>query len=137
MDLAIILLIALSLSLDNLAVALAAGIETGEGRIRNGARIALAFGAFQAGMPILGWLAGRSVMDFISGFDHWIAFALLVVVGIRMILEGISGKGEGRGVSLDTASLLVLAVALAAAWLAHSLSRHERERRRLLAGGSS
>lgn len=43
------------------------------------------FGAFQAIMPILGWLAGNALHHVISGFDHWIALALLVMIGLRMI----------------------------------------------------
>jgi len=109
MDLATILLTAFALSLDCFAVALAAGIPGGRGRLRAAARIALAFGAFQAAMPVLGWLAGESVIAYISGIDHWIAFSLLVLVGARMIREG--AVGEERSLSLDTGSLLVLSVA--------------------------
>lgn len=62
-------------------------------------------------MPVLGWLAGRSVMDLISGFDHWVAFGLLAFVGLRMIRGGISA-GLGRGTPcLDTTHLLFLSVA--------------------------
>jgi putative Mn2+ efflux pump MntP len=110
MDLVTILLTAFALSLDCFAVALAAGIPGGRGGIRDAAWIALAFGSFQAGMPVLGWLAGESVLTYISGFDHWIAFLLLVIVGGRMIREGISGEGE-RAISIETGPLLVLAVA--------------------------
>ncbi|MDD1663933.1 MAG: manganese efflux pump MntP family protein, partial [Methanomicrobiales archaeon] len=109
MDLVTILLI--SLTLDCFAVALAAGIESGRAGLKNAARIALAFGSFQAGMPFLGWLAGSSVIGLISGFDHWIAFGLLALVGARMIREGFSPDPEGEAVSLDTVPLLILAVA--------------------------
>jgi putative Mn2+ efflux pump MntP len=110
MDAVTLLLTAFALSLDCFAVALAAGIPGGRGGIRDAARIALAFGAFQAGMPVLGWLAGRSVIASISAYDHWIAFSLLAIVGTRMILEGFSGEREGP-VSLDSATLVILAVA--------------------------
>jgi putative Mn2+ efflux pump MntP len=111
MDLITILLISLTLAIDCFAVALAAGIESGRAGLRNAARIALAFGSFQAGMPFLGWLAGSSVIGLLSSFDHWIAFGLLAIVGGRMIREGISHDPEGEAVFLDTASLLILAVA--------------------------
>jgi len=110
MDLATILLIAVALALDCFAVALAAGIGGGQ-RIRSATRVALAFGSFQAGMPVLGWLAGRSVIDLISGFDYWVALALLAIVGLRMIRKGVNPASHGSAISLDTASLLVLAVA--------------------------
>jgi len=109
MDLATILLSSFALSLDCFAVALAAGIPGGMGRIREALRIALAFGSFQAGMPVLGWIAGEAVLSSISGFDHWIAFALLVIVGARMIHDGIAGEEEA--ISLATGPLLVLSVA--------------------------
>ncbi|MGA2934209.1 MAG: manganese efflux pump MntP family protein [Methanomicrobiales archaeon] len=110
MDLTTLLLIALALALDCFAVALAACIRPGE-RFRGAMRIALAFGLFQAGMPVLGWLAGHTLSDLISGFDHWVAFGLLAFVGLRMIRGGISA-GMGRGSPcLDATHLLVLSVA--------------------------
>lgn len=110
MDLATIILTSFALSLDCFAVALASGIPGGTGRTREALRIALAFGSFQAGMPVLGWIAGEAVLSSISGFDHWIAFALLVTVGARMIHEGVAG-GEEREISLAAGPLLVLSVA--------------------------
>jgi putative Mn2+ efflux pump MntP len=110
MDLVTILLVSVALALDCFAVALAAGIR-GVQRVRGAARVALAFGAFQAGMPVLGWLVGRSVMDLISGFDHWVAFAILSIVGLRMIWEGATHASGESPISLDTASLIVLSVA--------------------------
>ena len=50
-------------------------------------RLATAFGLFQFVMPILGWLLGRTVVSYIADYDHWIAFGLLTIVGIRMIKE--------------------------------------------------
>jgi putative Mn2+ efflux pump MntP len=110
MDLITILVIAVALALDCFAVALAAGIKGGQ-RIGNATRLAVAFGAFQAGMPALGWLAGRSVTALISGFDHWVAFALLAIVGVRMTREGLTHDSHGSAISLDTASLVMLSLA--------------------------
>lgn len=110
MDLITLLLIAVALALDCFAVALTAGIRGGQ-RIRSATRIALAFGAFQAGMPVLGWLAGRAVVDSISGLDSWVAFALLAIVGLRMIRGGVIPAPHRSTISLDTPSLLILAVA--------------------------
>jgi putative Mn2+ efflux pump MntP len=110
MDLITLLIIAIALALDCFAVALTAGIGGGQ-RIRSATRIAVAFGSFQAGMPVIGWLAGRSVIDLISGFDHWVAFALLAIVGVRMTREGLTHESHEPAISLDTASLLALAVA--------------------------
>jgi putative Mn2+ efflux pump MntP len=121
MDPATILLTALALSLDCFAVALAAGVPGGRGGIRDAARIALAFGSFQALMPVLGWLAGRSVVAYISAYDHWVAFALLAIVGARMVREGLSGEEEAPA-SLDSGTLLVLALATSIDALAVGIS---------------
>jgi len=121
MDLITILIIAVALALDCFAVALAAGIKGGQ-RIRSATRVAVAFGVFQAGMPALGWLAGRSVIDLISGFDHWIAFALLAITGLRMTREGVTQASHSEAISLDTISLLILAVATSVDALAVGVS---------------
>jgi manganese efflux pump family protein len=110
MDLITLLLIAVALALDCFAVAVAAGTR-GMQRFRSAARIAIAFGVFQAGMPALGWLAGRSVMALIAGIDHWVAFALLSIVGLRMVHGGVSPDPASGPIRLDTPHLLILAVA--------------------------
>ena len=57
-------------------------------------RLAMAFGIFQFVMPIAGWLAGQTVVSFITNYDHWIAFALLAYVGGKMIREGFEKESE-------------------------------------------
>ena len=53
--------------------------------------IALFFGGFQALMPLLGWLLGRQFEQYITSVDHWIAFALLVLIGANMLREARKG----------------------------------------------
>ena len=110
MDLITLLLIAVALSLDCFAVALAACVRTEE-RFREATRIALAFGLFQGGLLLLGWLAGHRLSDLISHFDQWIAFGLLAVVGLRMIRGGMSAGTAREILRLDTTRLLLLSVA--------------------------
>ncbi|HEY9757801.1 MAG TPA: manganese efflux pump MntP family protein [Oculatellaceae cyanobacterium] len=63
-------------------------------------------------MPVIGWAIGLSFADFISGFDHWIAFGLLTFIGAKMVYEGIKGDEERSGSNeLKLHSLLILAVA--------------------------
>jgi putative Mn2+ efflux pump MntP len=80
-----ILVLAVSMAMDAFAVSLGAGSLPETRGPRPTFRLAFHFGLFQFIMPILGWLAGASIEPFISGVDHWIAFALLAVVGVRMI----------------------------------------------------
>lgn len=87
MDLITIFGIALALAMDAFAVALAAGAVLNPLTRRHLFRLGFHFGLFQSLMPIAGWLVGMTVQKWISAYDHWIAFALLAVVGGRMIME--------------------------------------------------
>ena len=82
-----ILGVALGLSMDAFAVSVGCSLSRA-GLDKAGAlRMAAHFGLFQFGMPVLGWLAGRTVSNLIRSFDHWIAAGLLVFVGGKMIVE--------------------------------------------------
>ncbi len=87
-----ILIIAIGLSADCFAVALSSGIASKHIVFAKFLRFPLAFGIFQALMVVLGWLAGRAIIDLISAYDHWLAFALLVFIGGRMIWESFHEK---------------------------------------------
>jgi putative Mn2+ efflux pump MntP len=93
MSLTSIFLIALSMAMDAFAVSLGSGVKIGSGP-RPVFRIAFHFGLFQAILPILGWLFGNTIEPYVRGFDHWVAFALLAFVGIRMIRSGLSKSEE-------------------------------------------
>jgi putative Mn2+ efflux pump MntP len=89
MDWLEILLIAGGLSMDAFAVALGAAAS---GRTLDGRatfRLSFHFGLFQFLMPVLGWSAGVSVSALVASVDHWLAFALLLAVGVRMIRAGL------------------------------------------------
>jgi putative Mn2+ efflux pump MntP len=81
-----IFLIALGLSADCFAVALSASISNKNHSASQVLRVSFFFGLFQALMPLAGWLVGRTIVDFIAAFDHWVAFTLLFLVGGRMLL---------------------------------------------------
>jgi putative Mn2+ efflux pump MntP len=105
--------IAVGLSADCFAVALGASLSApGSSRWR-GPRTALSFGAFQAAMPVIGWLAGRTVVNFISSYDHWVAFGLLAFVGGKMLWESVHGDEEHEGKGDVTRGLMLLTISLA------------------------
>ena len=87
MDILIIVGVALGLSMDAFAVSVANGIMISEIKLRHSLRIAFFFGSFQALMPVIGWAAGMSLQCYIQKYDHWIAFAMLCAIGIKMIWE--------------------------------------------------
>lgn len=83
------LILAIGLSFDSFAVSVSCGIMKNEIRFRQAVVIAFFLALFQAIFPVLGWLVGISLSQLISGIDHWIAFFLLLFIGVRMIIEGI------------------------------------------------
>lgn len=108
MDFISTILVAVGLAMDAFAVSLGAG-TTGKARsFRPFFRLSFHFGLFQAGMTFLGWLAGSSIARFIEDFDHWVAFGLLVFVGGRMILSGLSKASEHKDVDVSRGGMLVM-----------------------------
>ena len=80
-------LLAVGLSFDTFAVSVSSGLIKKEILFFQAIRIAFFLALFQALMPVVGWLGGLSIKSFIEPVDHWIAFGLLSLIGIKMILE--------------------------------------------------
>ncbi len=120
-----ILFLAIGLSADCFAVSLAGSITLKQISFHIAIRTGLAFGIFQAGMTVFGWLAGESFSEYIESFDHWLAFGLLGFIGGRMIWESFHGDGErdekNAGI-MRWPTLIVLAVATSIDALAAGLS---------------
>ena len=119
-----VILIAIGLSADCLAVALSGSISMRSLAWLQVFRASLSFGLFQALMPVLGWLAGRTVVDLVAQYDHWVAFVLLALVGGRMIWESFR-SGDSRRENTDITKgwlLLTLSVATSVDALAVGLS---------------
>jgi putative Mn2+ efflux pump MntP len=122
MDLSI-LLIAIGLAMDSFSVSIARGFSISkEKQSIEAVKTGFFFGLFQGGMPIIGWFVGLSVIDFIAGFDHWIAFLLLCVIGIRMIYESFFIESNKIICSSNLKVLLLLSIATSIDALAVGLS---------------
>jgi putative Mn2+ efflux pump MntP len=118
-----ILGLAVGLAMDAFAVAIAAGLVLGRPGPGHVLRLAFHFGLFQFLMPVVGWLAGRTVEAYIREVDHWIAFGLLAFVGGKMLWE--ARRHERTAVAGDPTRgwmLLVLSVATSIDALAVGLS---------------
>ncbi len=100
------ILIAIALSMDALAVSIASGIILKKSKIMNALKIAFFFGLFQLMMPLVGAFAGTFLKDFIVTFDHWVIFAILAVIGGKMIYEAFIIKEEEE--KLDPTNLKTL-----------------------------
>jgi manganese efflux pump family protein len=92
-----IILISLGLAMDCLAVSISYSVVKKEILFFEALKIAFFFGFFQAAMPVIGWLLGLTFRDYIMAFDHWIAFGILGIIGLKMIIESFQ-KAKSRGV---------------------------------------
>ncbi|MEN8200147.1 MAG: manganese efflux pump MntP family protein [Thermodesulfobacteriota bacterium] len=86
--------IAVALAMDAFAVALSAGVLLNPIKGRQLFRLGFHFGLFQGGMPVIGWLAGIGLKQFVTVYAPWIAFVLLSFVGGKMIYEAVSDHDE-------------------------------------------
>ena len=120
----VLLAVAVGLAMDAFAAAVAVSVALRTVSRRQVLRLAWHFGLFQAMMPVIGWLAGVTIVEWIAAWDHWIAFGLLVLVGGRAIRSGTRDEGPGRGAADPTrgASLVVLSLATSLDALAAGLS---------------
>ena len=118
-----IVLLSLGLAMDAAAVSMAAAAAGYTKSIRPVFRLAFHFGLFQAGMPAFGWLLGTTVVAYISTWDHWIAFALLGLVGARMIYSGLDSAEERMSIDPTKGWVLItLSIATSIDALAVGLS---------------
>ena len=99
-------LFGVGLVMDAFSVSLANGLREPDMPATRGLLIAGTFGLFQTAMPLLGWFCVHSIAEAFQAFQRfipWIALALLVFIGVKMILEGIRGSEEAgslKGVAL-------------------------------------
>jgi len=113
MDLITIFLLAVGLGVDAFSVAIGIGAANDDGKSWQPVlRLASSFGAFQFAMPIIGWLAGLTVVGIIAHYDHWVAFALLAYVGSKMIWEALK-KEEEKEANDQTKGLPLLLLSIA------------------------
>lgn len=117
-----ILLIGISLSMDAFAVSISNGVAAKRFGKKEMFMQATYFGAFQCIMPLIGWLLGSGVKDYIQAVDHWIAFVLLAIIGGNMIKESRSDEREEEINALTHKKLFVQALATSIDALAVGIS---------------
>lgn len=93
MDFLSLFLIAVGLSMDAFSMAICKGLALPRTSLGRCSLVGVWFGGFQAFMPIVGYFVGVHFKDSIESFDHWLAFALLALIGMNMIREAL-GKEE-------------------------------------------
>ncbi|MCL2498710.1 MAG: manganese efflux pump MntP family protein [Defluviitaleaceae bacterium] len=105
-------LLAIGLSMDAFAVAVTLGLGVGKATWRNALVVGLYFGAFQAGMPLVGFFAAQGFAGYIRAFDTYVVFVLLVFLGGKMI-HGAIGSGSDTPAVVSLAPRIMLPFALA------------------------
>ena len=114
MDIISLLAISVALSMDAFSVSICKGLATKKFSFKTALLCGLWFGAFQALMPLIGYFLGAQFEHLIKAFDHWIAFGLLLLIGINMIKEAMSDDDDDENVdSCDCGfkTMLMMAVA--------------------------
>ena len=115
-------LVALALAMDCFAVSMASGIIFKRAVPRQMVAMVLLFGLFQALNPLLGWLGAELFRELIESVDHWIAFAILGFLGVRMIIDSFKDEEEKRFNPQRFKVILTLAVATSIDALAVGIS---------------
>ena len=106
-----LILIAIALAMDSVAVSIASGAKYKNINIRNTIKISLFFGLFQGLMPLFGYFVGTIFASIVDEYDHFIAFFILVYLGLNMIREAKNDNFEEDVRDLKNKTLLILAVA--------------------------
>jgi manganese efflux pump family protein len=124
MDFITLILLAIGLCFDTFAVSVSCGLTLNRIMFFQATQFALVMAFFQGLNPLIGWFAGNGLVKYMRDFDHWIAFALLFIIGIRMILESLK-KGEKRNFNptrFSTMLMLALATSIDALIVGVSLA---------------
>ncbi|RWR02302.1 hypothetical protein ED28_07945 [[Pantoea] beijingensis] len=95
MNLYAMIILAFGMSMDAFAAAMGKGAALHRPTFKEAIRTGLIFGCIEALTPIIGWAIGQAASQFVMAWDHWVAFVLLFILGMRMIVEGLRhGKQE-------------------------------------------
>lgn len=115
MEFPVIFAIAVSLGIDAFAVAVSVGVLLVRPSLRQTFRLAFHFGLFQFLMPVVGWWLGGIFVAFLKAVDHWVAFAILAGLGVKVLADARAGNDGNteryQGDPTRKGSLLLLSVA--------------------------
>ena len=117
-----ILLLGIGLSMDAFAVSICKGLSTKKLQFKHYLIIGAWFGGFQALMPTIGYFLGSTFEQYITAFDHWVAFVLLSAIGAGMIKESLSKEESNGNDSFSFKTMLLLALATSIDALAVGIS---------------
>ncbi|BFN36908.1 manganese efflux pump MntP family protein [Fidelibacter multiformis] len=123
MSLFALFVIAIGLAMDALAVSVSGGLNLGKHHLGKSLKMAVFFGFFQAMMPVIGYYAAIGFKSYIEQVDHWIAFGLLLFIGLKMIWEAFHEIPEDQKTDhFKIRTLLLLSIATSIDALAVGIS---------------
>ena len=121
-----LMLLAVGLSMDAFAVSICKGLAMKKATLKAGLTCGIWFGGFQALMPLIGFFLGTLFAGAIQAIDHWVAFVLLVLIGINMLKEAFSNNCDcgdsDQNADLSAKTMFVMAVATSIDALAVGIS---------------
>lgn len=122
-----LLLLAVGVSMDAFAVSICKGLAMKKATLKAGMTCGVWFGGFQALMPTIGFFLGTLFADAIQAVDHWVAFALLGIIGINMLKEAFEKGGdcgccEEHDADMSVRTMFIMAVATSIDALAVGIS---------------
>lgn len=106
-----LIVVAIGLAMDAFAISLGKGLTARHVALRHALTAGAWFGGFQALMPLVGYALGYSFTEVVANIDHWIAFGLLLLIGLNMIREALWGDDEAQDADFGFRVMFVMAVA--------------------------
>lgn len=122
MGFAELFILAVGLSMDAFAVSICKGLAMKKASWKAQLCCGAWFGGFQALMPLIGYFLGTLFIDAISAIDHWVAFGLLVIIGVNMLREALGSEEETADADLSVKTMFLMAVATSIDALAVGIS---------------
>ena len=117
-----IVLIAIGLAMDAFAVSICKGLSMKKMSWKKAIIVGLYFGIFQAIMPVIGYFLGAAFENIVVQIDHWVAFILLVAIGVNMLREAFTNDSENINDDVNFKTMIVLAIATSIDALAIGIS---------------
>lgn len=111
MEILEIVLIAIGVAMDAFAVSICKGLSMKKMSWKKALIIGAYFGIFQGLMPIIGYFLGATFESLVTQIDHWVAFILLLFVGLKMLKEAFANDSENINENVDFKTMVVLAIA--------------------------
>jgi putative Mn2+ efflux pump MntP len=107
MDFLTLIAIALGLSFDTFAVSLTCGAVEDRIAFRSALRVAIVMAFFQGGFTVAGYFAGAALSEQLASVDHWVAFGLLTILGVRMVINGSRSRDDRRRTDITSMANVV------------------------------